>query len=805
MADMTDDEQAALAAMAQQQANPTDQSQSPIGQAIGQAASDNGQAPPQNPLTVDPDQQAALAAMAAQNAPAPSPQGTQMASADATAPMPPAQPAPVPDASQAVPVAPPAAAPAQAAPAPVPSAQQTAGQNVATSGPAATDGNWADYNKRLAMMESGNNPSAKNPQQGATASGLFQITDGTYSDLLQKHPDLQGLSKNDPKVIDALNNDNSAYLKNALGHDPSMIEMYAAHFLGAGGAVKFLTAYSQDPNTPATSVVQPGQVAMNKSVFFNPDGTPKTVGQIYNSVATRMGSDSLLASGNGQGAGQAASSNPFDRQQAALDAYQKSQPAMWAKLQDLQNQYQAASKPSTWDQLQDTYNTWMGQHAAAVANQHASAGGELLHSSPDAKDFIAATKAGQDQLNAQRAIIQNRAKAALDAGSTNLLGQMQMQGQNLGLSGDLVKAQAANSIAQQGVGIDQQRVNLEATKNQIELAKFNQEQNIQVQNQLEKAVPNVDTRAKIAAEYNGLGLSNAPVSQQLSSLSQVIAKHAGDTSYPLAVSQPVHMFSIATPDGNGGVVHTNINAATPAGQKALENLPQNAVPTDLGSPQSNVTLNNGGASGGEGGQGGGQNLAQEHLAAIQTKQASDAALQLLPYLKLHGGTGPLTESPGGQELSKSLQQAFPNLNIVGSDARQIYAKLVNQVQIGVTLPAIKAAIGGGRLAQSEFQTALKTALGPDATPEAAAAFLQHVSQSTGWQQQMLEAQSDAAMKAKQANNPYFDPTNFQINYQKNHVPPAWDTTGLTAPQGPQSKTIGGVQYFLQSDGSWKAQ
>lgn len=107
---------------------------------------------------------------------------------------------------------------------------------------------------RIAQMESGGNPRAKNPR--SSAGGLFQFIDSTASQY--------GLTDRfDPaQAADAgarLMRDNAAHLRRTLGRDPTAGELYLAHQQGAGGAEKLL----RNPNRPASEVVGADAVRLN--------------------------------------------------------------------------------------------------------------------------------------------------------------------------------------------------------------------------------------------------------------------------------------------------------------------------------------------------------------------------------------------------------------------------------------------------------------------------------------------------------------------------------------------------------------
>ena len=112
----------------------------------------------------------------------------------------------------------------------------------------------AGYLERTAMIESGGNPNAQNPN--SSAGGMFQFIDSTAKQY--------GLTdKTDPLAsADAaarLAADNRAYLAKALGREPTAGELYLAHQQGAGGAAKLLAA----GNAPAASIVGGDAVGLN--------------------------------------------------------------------------------------------------------------------------------------------------------------------------------------------------------------------------------------------------------------------------------------------------------------------------------------------------------------------------------------------------------------------------------------------------------------------------------------------------------------------------------------------------------------
>ncbi|MDX2028112.1 MAG: transglycosylase SLT domain-containing protein [Alphaproteobacteria bacterium] len=170
-----------------------------------------------------------------------------------------------------------------------------------------------------AKVESSLDPNAKAATSSAT--GLFQFTSQTWLQTLKSHGAKHGLAdyadhievgksgvarvsnpvwrdailnlRKDPKVsaemAAELDKDNAESLQAKVGGKIGATELYLAHFLGAGGASDFLTAMRANPNAKAANLL-PEAASANSSVFFNSDGTARSVGQIYKHFAQKFDS-----------------------------------------------------------------------------------------------------------------------------------------------------------------------------------------------------------------------------------------------------------------------------------------------------------------------------------------------------------------------------------------------------------------------------------------------------------------------------------------------------------------------------------
>jgi len=123
----------------------------------------------------------------------------------------------------------------------------------------------------------------------STAKGLFQFTDGTWADMLNKYGSKYGLSNEadrfDPRANALMGaeyiKENYNYLRPRIGRDLSDTDIYSAHFLGAGDARRLLTA---DPSADAVAMFsRPGRRTdpprANVPVFYE-GNRPRKVGEV---------------------------------------------------------------------------------------------------------------------------------------------------------------------------------------------------------------------------------------------------------------------------------------------------------------------------------------------------------------------------------------------------------------------------------------------------------------------------------------------------------------------------------------------
>jgi hypothetical protein len=197
--------------------------------------------------------------------------------------------------------------------------QGSAPQKVISAVERAASRTGADFAQLMqnAATESGFNPSAKSSSSSAT--GLFQFIDSTWLSMVKEHGSKFGLGKyadqihmKDGKPCVANCNVKNAIL--ALRKDPEIsalmagvmsaqdkqylhahtdgtvgkTEMYLAHFMGAGTAAKFLN--SRDDNGSASAAALfPKEAHANKSIFYTANGHARSLDQVYNVLAKKVG------------------------------------------------------------------------------------------------------------------------------------------------------------------------------------------------------------------------------------------------------------------------------------------------------------------------------------------------------------------------------------------------------------------------------------------------------------------------------------------------------------------------------------
>jgi len=161
-----------------------------------------------------------------------------------------------------------------------------------------------------ARVESSLNPGARSGS--SSAAGLFQFVEQTWLATVKTHGAEHGYGRAadaitqrrdgryvvaDPSARQAIlamrydaaassamaaefASDNARHLSGRIGRTPNSTDLYFAHFLGAGGATRFLKAAAASPDGPAAAQF-PRAAAANRSIFYTRNGTPRSFAEIY--------------------------------------------------------------------------------------------------------------------------------------------------------------------------------------------------------------------------------------------------------------------------------------------------------------------------------------------------------------------------------------------------------------------------------------------------------------------------------------------------------------------------------------------
>ncbi|RZT56911.1 hypothetical protein EV283_0968 [Sphingomonas sp. BK036] len=198
-----------------------------------------------------------------------------------------------------------------------------------------------DYLLGQAKLESGLNANAK--AGTSSASGLYQFIEQSWLSVVKKHGAEHGLGwaansigtsssgrlsvgdagtkaailalRNDPGAASLMAaeyaSDNKASLEGSLNRPASGTDLYMAHFMGLGGATKFLKTMQANPQASGAALF-PAAARANHNVFYDSNNQPRTLSAIYDRFADKLG-------GAAAGASVSASATPTNYASQALD------------------------------------------------------------------------------------------------------------------------------------------------------------------------------------------------------------------------------------------------------------------------------------------------------------------------------------------------------------------------------------------------------------------------------------------------------------------------------------------------------
>lgn len=184
-----------------------------------------------------------------------------------------------------------------------------------------------DYLLGQAKLESGLNASARAGTSSAT--GLYQFIEQSWLAVVKKHGSEHGLGwaadsisqtssgrytvtggnraavlglRNNPEAASLMAaehaSDNKQAIEAATGRPATGTDLYMAHFLGLGGARQFLSAMQGNPDRAAASLF-PAAARANRNVFFERDGSARSLSQVYERFAAKLGDGADAVGGAG--------------------------------------------------------------------------------------------------------------------------------------------------------------------------------------------------------------------------------------------------------------------------------------------------------------------------------------------------------------------------------------------------------------------------------------------------------------------------------------------------------------------------
>lgn len=125
----------------------------------------------------------------------------------------------------------------------------------------------------------------------SSATGLYQFTSGTWGDMMKNYAKKYGIDPRTPRSDPRANALMGAeYIKenaNALKGTKANLtdtDLYLAHFLGAGGARKFL----KSKQTHIAADILPDAASKNKSIFYDITSKPRTIAEVYAELNRRV-------------------------------------------------------------------------------------------------------------------------------------------------------------------------------------------------------------------------------------------------------------------------------------------------------------------------------------------------------------------------------------------------------------------------------------------------------------------------------------------------------------------------------------
>lgn len=270
-----------------------------------------------------------------------------------------------------------------------------AGANItgAIQNAAARTGVDFSYLMHQANVESSFKPTAKASTSSAT--GLYQFTEGTWMQMVKAHGADHGLGayadkitdsgkavskaarqqilalRNDPKLSSLMAAeyaaDNKQYLQSTVGGEIGSTELYMAHFMGPGGAAKFLNKMHENPSAPAAKTFSK-EACSNENIFYKDNGKARSLSEIYAVF------DKKFDGASGGAATQVASTN---KNQSVRDMDAASYSKYAAKHYNKSYQTAGLTSNDIFDEKTGTWSSYAGRSAAHMAALSPTSTGDI--------------------------------------------------------------------------------------------------------------------------------------------------------------------------------------------------------------------------------------------------------------------------------------------------------------------------------------------------------------------------------------------------------------------------------------------
>lgn len=114
-------------------------------------------------------------------------------------------------------------------------------------------------------------------------SGRYSVSDSATRDEILKLRDDPAANA---AMAGVLTQSNSFKLTGMIGRRPTDGELYMAHFMGVSGASRLISKAEDSPGISGPAMF-PSAAAANRSIFYNRDGSARSVSQVYSVLTSR--------------------------------------------------------------------------------------------------------------------------------------------------------------------------------------------------------------------------------------------------------------------------------------------------------------------------------------------------------------------------------------------------------------------------------------------------------------------------------------------------------------------------------------